>query len=72
MHEPEPGLIDFDPRRNVVTYRPDGPGNLDYYGMITGDWTLVDVGRLNEEAAAQEDIRDVDTEGEPEEDPSNY
>ncbi len=68
IYEPEPGLIELDPRRNTISYYPSGPGNLDYYGEITGEWKI-----LGKKKAPDSDIYDGDEQDEsPEEDPSEY
>ncbi len=43
--EPEPGLVDLDPRRNAVTDRAGGTGTVRYRSKIWADWTLIERGR---------------------------
>jgi transglutaminase-like putative cysteine protease len=72
VYEPEEGLVAFDPRRNTASYRSSGPGNLDLFGTISTEWTLVDKNRLNEQVLIQEQIQGLPHEGDEPEDPSNY
>ncbi len=69
IYEPEPRLVDLDPRRNTITYKPSGAGTMDYYGEITGNWKLL--------SKTQSKIVDIsvesDKQDEPlDEDPSEY